>query len=84
MDFFDSIDDHYGVEERGLSSVAEEIIIPAVQFQIADEHYPLSSSDNFGIELYQETVEFITRVVCETVYIHRFFSIKHQCIVYVC
>ena len=73
VDFFDLVNDYYGVEEGGLSNVGEEVVVPAVQFQLTDELFeelvqlidPLSASDNFGIELYRQTCEFITRLIRE-------------------
>ena len=73
LDFFDSVNDDYGVEEEGLALESEdnELEVPGVNVQLieqqlADLHErvnPLSENDDFGIELYERTVHFITNVI---------------------
>ena len=72
LDFFHHVDADYGAE-GGLSvdDNEGEVTVPECQFSLQDEHYdllqqhvnPVSSSDNYGIELYQETLQFISNTV---------------------
>ena len=67
--FFDRIDNTYGVDEQGFysSEGEEDVTIPETAVDLRDEeltqlHHsidPLSLSDNYGIELYEATVEFV-------------------------
>ena len=38
VDFFNSADDTYGIDEEGLSSTTS-VPVPAVRFQLTDEYY---------------------------------------------
>ena len=71
VDFFESVGELYGVEEEGLSTNGAECVqVPIMRFQLLDEHYeqlrhatdPLRQSDNFGIDIYLETVEFVDNI----------------------
>ena len=78
VDFFDYVDSSYGTVEQGLVAEDDSIQVPQCDFSLTEEHYielqqvvnPLQSSDNYGIELYEQTVGFITLVVAQnpTVY----------------
>ena len=68
LDFFDEVSGIYGVDEEGVGSHDEEgVVIPSVDFQLTEEQfqelqrtvYPLSNSEDFGIDLYVRTLEFI-------------------------
>lgn len=69
LDFDEQVDESYGVDPDGptLSSVNDNIHIPESTFQVSDESMallrsqinPLSPSDNYGIELYEQTIQFI-------------------------
>ena len=72
------MDSSYGTVEQGLVAEDDSIQVPQCDFSLTEEHYielqqvvnPLQSSDNYGIELYEQTVGFITLVVAQnpTVY----------------
>ena len=78
VDFFDYVDSSYGTVEQGLVAEDDSIQVPQCDFSLTEEHYtelqqvvnPLQSSDNYGIELYEQTVGFITLLVAQnpTVY----------------
>ena len=62
----------YGMEEQGLVAHDDEgIEVPECDFYLTEEHLlqlqqtvdPLRSSDNYGIELYEQTLGFIFLVV---------------------
>ena len=72
LDFFDDIDDsEYGFEEEGLATNEDGIHVPECRFALEEDHVvnlsqtidPLSTSDNYGIELYQQSLAFIEMVV---------------------
>ncbi len=71
MDFFDQVGGYYGVEEQGLTTDDEGVHVPACQFQLRDDHYealrqqinPLTPCEDYGISLYQRTLQFITNIV---------------------
>ena len=71
MDFFDNVDSSYGTVEQGLVAEDDGVQVPHCEFSLTEEHYielqqavdPLQSSDNYGIELYEQTLGFITLVV---------------------
>ena len=68
VDFFDSVDDMYGVEEAGLAGENDGVQVPQCTFSLEDDHFallqqsvnPLDNSDNYGIEPYEQTLEFIS------------------------
>ena len=71
MDFFSAIDDGYGEEDNGyVVEENENVVIPPVQLATNDDQLeslhnlvnPLSSSNNHGIELYLETVQFLESI----------------------
>ena len=72
VDFFDYVPVEYGIEENGFPSDDHEgVEIPSSQIQLTDEQMselrgtvnPLSDSDNFAIELYHQTLQFILSVL---------------------
>lgn len=72
LDFFDRVDeDYYGVEEEGLYADDEGVTVPERQFELQDQHFhtlqrevnPVQSSNNYGIELYERTLEVINRII---------------------
>ena len=76
LDFFDHITENYGIEEDGLGSQDTEnsaVVIPECSFQLTTEHLqqlqnqvdPLQASDNHGIELYDQTLQFIHLIVMQ-------------------
>jgi hypothetical protein len=73
LDFFDDVDDLYGFEEEGISTNDDEegANFEPCNFMLSFEHYqqltqlvnPLQESENYGIELYEETVDFVTTII---------------------
>ena len=70
LDFFEHIQtDSYGIDEEGLAldEDPDAVVIPENTFVLTDEQYqqlqqnvnPLIESDNHGIELYEQTIQFI-------------------------
>ena len=72
LDFFDNVNsDYYGVDEEGLAANEDDaVVVPENGFNLTDEQFqqlqqsvnPLADSDNHGIELYEETIEFIVNL----------------------
>ncbi len=74
LDFFNRVDDHYGIEEEGLHLVEDDfdgVSIPESQFQLSDEDFqqlrqliiPTAVSSDYGIREYESALNFIHRVV---------------------
>ena len=72
LDFLDEVDELYGVENSGdVSSVepAESVAVPETVLSISDATlqqlsqtvHPLAESDNYGIDLYLDAVQVLTR-----------------------
>ena len=69
LDFFDQVDDSYGISEEGpeTSDGEETVFVPELNFQLSTTDYqrlcdsvdPLSPSHNYGIDLYEQVVHFI-------------------------
>jgi len=70
FDFLDNIQSqNYGVVEEGLAvdDSDETVVVPENRLALSNEQFQLlqqridslTDSDNFGIELYEQTVEFI-------------------------
>ena len=70
LDFFDNINnDYYGVDEEGLPGDNDDdaVFVPDNEFSLSEELFqqlqdhvnPLAESDNYGIEFYQQTIDFI-------------------------
>ena len=72
MDFFEEVDNSYGVDNEGPEPVDEEgsVAVPQLNFQLRPTDLqqlhntinPLSPSGNHGIDLYEQTVEFINHL----------------------
>ncbi|XP_019861672.1 PREDICTED: uncharacterized protein LOC109590193 [Amphimedon queenslandica] len=72
-DFFDEVDELYGVDDEGPEPIGNEgnINIPRVNFQLSPENMeslhllidPCQVSDNYGIDLYEQTIAFIQQNV---------------------
>ena len=75
LDFFEDVDGQYGIEEEGLAASEESnaVSVPVVRFGLIDEDLhqlqheviPLADSQNYGIDLYERTVNFIQHVVSQ-------------------
>ena len=73
MDFFEEVNESYGLDNDGPLSLDEEatLAVPHLNFELQSgdlEHLrqtvdPLARSDNFGIELYEQTVHFISHII---------------------
>jgi hypothetical protein len=70
LDFLDEVDDMYGVDDVEASvSGPETVTVPesiltvsdAVLQELAQRVSPLSASDNYGIDMYQEAVDILTQ-----------------------
>lgn len=71
LDFFDSVDDSYGVDEQGLVVDEDDYVrveVPQCNFALRDDHFeqlqqhvvPLQQSNSYGIDLYQTTLSFVS------------------------
>lgn len=73
IDFLENVDDSYGISEDGLSTNDSTVEIPSNTFHLRDDHFqelkrtidPLSDSNNYGIDLYQECLGFFTMMVSQ-------------------
>ena len=74
LDFFENVDDYYGIEEEGLAVDEEsgEVTVPECRFGLTDEHLqqlqevnPLAETQNYAIELYERTLYFIHSIVSQ-------------------
>ena len=73
LDFFNNVSESYGIEELGIvpEEDGEGVEVPQNRLRLQDEHYALlqqqvdrfAHSDNYGIELYEQTVQFISDLV---------------------
>ena len=73
VDFFDDVSDDYGAEDEGIIGSEEQqgVEIPSTQPHVADEDSarheleqsvnPLTVSENFGIDLYEQALQIISR-----------------------
>lgn len=70
MDFFDTVDGNYGVEEEGLVPEAEEeegVEIPRSAIELTEQQMhdlqqvvdPTSDSEDYGITMYTDTIRFL-------------------------
>ena len=72
LDFFESVDENYGIDEAGFSQDDSDdtVQISRIEFELSEQHYrqlsvalnPTDHSDNFGIDLYQQTIQYIDSV----------------------
>ena len=73
VDFFDHVEDNYGVEEEGVVMNDGGVEIPENCIQLSGAQYselqsridPLTDSDDFGVELYERTLDFLQTVVTD-------------------
>ena len=86
MDFLENVGEEYGTGEDGLPPSSDDysgVVVPKVGFSLETEQYrnlqqlvdPLRESNNYGIDLYKETLLFLTDlspVQCNFVYIMDF------------
>lgn len=63
----------YGVDEAGLNGSDEEIVFPETRVTLTQEEEcllttinPLADSDNYGIEIYEQTLELLRSIVATT------------------
>ena len=70
LDLFDNIDNNYGLDEEGATQQDgddEGVSIPSSSIQLSDDQMqllqqqvnPLSDDANFGINLYQQVLQFL-------------------------
>lgn len=70
LDFFDRVDTMYGAEEGMDEQSDYTVYVPPSTFELSEEHMsqlrsrinPLLDSDDFGIDLYLQTCEFLRTV----------------------
>ena len=70
LDFSEQIDDGYGIEEEGLVPDESQVDVPESIFEISDVQYeqlcqqvhPLSPSENYGIDIYEQALQFISEI----------------------
>lgn len=69
LDFFDTVDDTYGIDVEGpIPSDEGHVIVPEVSFQLSREDFarlqhvvnPLGACDDYGMCLYEQTLQFLT------------------------
>ncbi len=75
LDFFDGVNELYGVTEEGLSTDDDtfSVEIPENTFHLEDDHFeelrrqidPLSQSNNYGIDLYLQTLDFFRLLITQ-------------------
>jgi len=71
VDFFDRVENNYGVEEDGVVGNDGGVDIPENRIQLSGEQHselqsridPLSDGDDFGVELYERTLDFLRTIV---------------------
>ena len=72
LDFFDHVDSTYGTDEEGpIPSEDDDSVvqIPECSFVLSDNDFtllqqtvdPLSPSEEYGIDLYEQTIQFLDR-----------------------
>ena len=68
MDFFDHVDETYGVTNESVVREDDEgVLVPESDFVLQQDHYeelmsivrPQTHSDSYGIDLYQATLIFL-------------------------
>lgn len=71
LDFFENVDDGYGIDSDGpVPAVESSVSVPDVTFQIDAAAFtllqqtvdPLSSSDDYGIDLYEATLSYLDNI----------------------
>ena len=74
LDFFDQVSEHYGVDEEIVVAPEDDdytVHIPPIGISLSDGNMaslrtrvnPLASSDDFGIDLYLQTLNFLRTVI---------------------
>ena len=64
----------YGIDEAGLAGSDEEIVIPQSKVVLSTQQEdslkrsinPLADSDNYGIEIYEQTLDFLRSMIVGT------------------
>ena len=73
LDFFENIDESYGIDEEVLAFEESGVTVPEGRFALTSDHLyqlqqevdPLEENENHGIELYDRTLAFIQYVVLQ-------------------
>lgn len=66
VDFFSQVSESYGIEEDGITTSDDEVVIPPIALTLSDTEQvrlqslvdPLDHSDDYGINLYIDTLQF--------------------------
>ena len=74
VDFFEDVGEEYGIHEDGIiPGVYDRVEIPENRLQLREDHLELlqqnvdrfSQSQNYAIEIYEETVAFISNIISQ-------------------
>ena len=77
LDFFETVNENYGIDEAGFGTAdvtsSETVHVSRVDFELSQENYsqltasvdPLENSSNFGIDLYQRTLQYLNSVTTQ-------------------
>ena len=71
LDFFEDVDDNYGIDyDAPPSSQEDQVVVPQSSVRLSSQQFaelkyqvnPLSSSDDFGMDLYEQTIQYLSSV----------------------
>ncbi len=71
LDFFENVEEEYGIDMEGpVPSQGRSIVVPEVPIRLSSENFahlqqavnPLASSDEFGIDLYEQVLQFMSTI----------------------
>ena len=77
LDFFEMINENYGIDEAGFAvtdgASSETVRVSRVEFELSEGNYsqltasvdPLENSSNFGIDLYNQTLQYLNSVTTQ-------------------
>ncbi len=72
LDFFEDVDDEYGVDvDAPPASEESQVVVPPLSVRITSQQLvdlkhrinPLESSDEFGIDLYEQTLHYLLNII---------------------
>ena len=73
LDLFEEVDENYGIDEAGFpnNDSSETVNISPIEFELSEVHHrhliatvnPLATSENFGIDLFQQAMQYIDSVL---------------------
>ena len=71
LDFFENVEEEYGIDMEGpIPSQGRSIVVPEVPIRLSSENFallqqavnPLAPSDEFGIDLYEQVLQFMSTI----------------------